>query len=492
MKRSLCLPDPGRPWRRREFLRLGGLAALAAAPFLDAAQGAGGASYDAVIVGGGIAGLTAAYYLRELRILVLEKEARTGGRIRREPGPGGAVSQATYIGKPYGALKEIIEALGLEPLEIPAPMESAFQDEQFYFGADGLAGFFGERSRPADFERFKSEVLEAAGDYQDIPELDFTPRQAKLDDLTARQWFVERKFPPVFQEYYDRAIRGRFGASLEDVSALGVIPEIAFRLGGATGDVAAPETGTGAFAFEGGLSAITEALAGRLGEKILSRARVIRVSKPKADYLVEYADAAGRIRSVRAKFVILAVPAPAALSIGGSILKSEARSLLESIAYSSCAAVALTTREPLFGRAFDLSLPDGGIAADLRDADWIFRTREAGRSGPRSAGVVIRAVPARLGDPAWPALTDDDIAAAAVRAASRIFPGLPARLTGRQVIRFPQAYPVMIPGAFRRLTRLNEISDGRVLLAGDHMIYPDFEAAADSGDFAAEKVGELF
>jgi hypothetical protein len=49
----------------------------------------------------------------------------------------------------------------------------------------------------------------------------------------------------------------------------------------------------------------------------------------------------------------------------------------------------------------------------------------------------------------------------------------------------------MVPGAYKRLVRLNGITNGRVMLAGDHLIYPSFEAAADSGDFAAEKIKEL-
>ncbi len=40
--------------------------------------------YDAVIVGGGLAGLTVAYQLRDKNILVLEKEDRFGGRARSE------------------------------------------------------------------------------------------------------------------------------------------------------------------------------------------------------------------------------------------------------------------------------------------------------------------------------------------------------------------------------------------------------------------------
>ena len=39
---------------------------------------------DVIIVGGGIAGLAAAWHLRDLDVLVLEREDRVGGRIRSE------------------------------------------------------------------------------------------------------------------------------------------------------------------------------------------------------------------------------------------------------------------------------------------------------------------------------------------------------------------------------------------------------------------------
>jgi monoamine oxidase len=513
----------GGPWSRRDFLRTGSLAALAAgcgrwagaSPVRDFAQAEAG-FYDAVIVGGGIAGLTAAFYLSELKIRVLEKEAEAGGRVRPTAAGKGAVAQATYIGKPYGALKEVIEALGLEPWEIQAPLEAAFRDDQILYGPDGLARLLSERSKAGEFERFRTEVLAAAAEYQDIPELDFTTPTAKLDEMTARRWFEERKFPAVFSEYYNGTARGRFGASLDDISALALIPEIAFGLGGGTGDAAAPGEGSGAFTFAGGLSAVTSALADWLADVFQPRAKVVRVSKADAGFRVEYADSAGRIRSLRSKFVVLAIPAPEALAVDSGALDPEAKRLLESVSYASCAAVALAVKATVFGRAFQLSLYDGGLATGFRDtsrlldassptspyasateargaakatAPYASATRASGAA--RAGALVVQLAPARLGEAGWPGLADEDLAKAAVRAVSRVFPGLPSQLAGRQVVRFGRAFPVMTPGAFKRAARLNEISNGRVLLAGDHMIYPDFEAAADSGDFAAEKIREL-
>lgn len=501
MSRIACTRPGGRTWSRREFLITGGLATLAAGCGIRAAaaprQGAGlasGGTYDAVVVGGGIAGLTAAFYLSELKVRVLEREAGPGGRIRGGGGARGEIARATYIGRPYGALKEIIEKLGLEPWEIRAPLEAVFRDDRIHFGTEGLAQLLTERSSAADFERFRSEVLAHAAAYQDIPELDFTIPTARLDGVTARRWFDDLKLPPVYAECYDAAARGRFGASLDDLSALVMIPEMAFGLGGGTGDAAAAEAGgSGAFTLDGGLAAITTALADWLAEAFQPRSRVVRVSKPDADYRVEYADSAGKIRSLKAKFVILAIPAAEALAIDSGALKTEARRWLEEVAYSSSAAVSLAIRESLFGRAFQLALQDGGAAVSLRDTSWLANGRTpAGAAAAGGAGaLVVQAAPARLGEAGWARLSDDDLSKAAVRAVSRVFPGLPSQISGRQAVRYARAYPVMGPGAFRRAARLNEICDGRILLAGDYMIYPDFEAAADSGDFAAEKVREL-
>ena len=42
------------------------------------------AKYDVIIVGGGVSGLSAAYYLKDKSIVILEKESEVGGKMQRE------------------------------------------------------------------------------------------------------------------------------------------------------------------------------------------------------------------------------------------------------------------------------------------------------------------------------------------------------------------------------------------------------------------------
>ena len=59
--------------------------------------GIDGSLYDTVIVGAGIAGLTAAYMLRDRKLLLLEQEDRFGGRVWSEK-----INEAAYnIGTQY-------------------------------------------------------------------------------------------------------------------------------------------------------------------------------------------------------------------------------------------------------------------------------------------------------------------------------------------------------------------------------------------------------
>src|SRR5262249_338766 len=76
--------------------------------------------YEAVVVGAGIAGLTAAWTLRDRRILVLEGTDRVGGRLRSEPrGPYWLNLGAHLFGGPKTLMGRLATEMGLETRPIP-------------------------------------------------------------------------------------------------------------------------------------------------------------------------------------------------------------------------------------------------------------------------------------------------------------------------------------------------------------------------------------
>jgi len=472
---------------RREFLKSGARAllgaGLAGACLGRAASASPAAVYDVVIVGAGIAGLTAGFFLRGKNILILEKEARPGGRAHAGRFEGVPYAMGiSYLGKPYGALKEIIESLGLDLHEIPAPLHAYYGDGEISYGEDGFSRLVSERGGTADFDRFRREVLDAARDYADIPEMDMTTKLAGLDDVSAAHWLESKKLPEVFRPVLNTIARGLLGANLEEISALSFIPEMAFAM--------SPD-GVRAYTFEGGLAELTDALARHLGERIRTGAKVERVAKKEDIFEVAYSGPDGRAVTAEAKFVVLAVPAPTAPALAPEILTAEQKDLLGRIPYAASAYAALFSREPIFDRAYDLAMPDGGFFTHVNDAartakrfDSSAAAKKAYILGATIAGTGIEAK-------SFLELSDEDIRKKVVNGLSRVFPEAPAKIVRCEVARFPRAYPVMVPGAYKRLVRLNEITNGRVLLAGDFMIYPSFEAAAESGDFAAEKIKEL-
>lgn len=58
---------------------------------------------ECVVVGGGIAGLTATYYLRERDVLLLEGSERLGGRVKSVPDRASPTFRASSDGPGCGA-----------------------------------------------------------------------------------------------------------------------------------------------------------------------------------------------------------------------------------------------------------------------------------------------------------------------------------------------------------------------------------------------------
>ncbi|MCP4149660.1 MAG: FAD-dependent oxidoreductase, partial [bacterium] len=157
-------------------------------------------AYDTIIVGGGIAGLSCAYYLRNQSIVLLEKENRVGGRTLSATHEGFTYAKGTeYIGEPEDYLSTIINALNLTAVEIPEPMDGRYYNQWFYTGYDELEEMLVEYSSQAEFNRFVQLLTDLYDDYKEIPDLNLNSSLANLDTVSARQWFTDNNFSAIYR-----------------------------------------------------------------------------------------------------------------------------------------------------------------------------------------------------------------------------------------------------------------------------------------------------
>lgn len=463
-------------------------------------------SHDVIIVGGGISGLTSAYNLKDYNIKLLEKNDYPGGRTLSGKYKEYVYAKGTeYLGEPVGALKKIVEELMLKPVHIPSPADATYKKDTFYWGDEGLTLMHINESSLDEYNSFVTEITELNSKYDYLtpdPSIEF------LDDITARDWFKQKRFSMFLQEKYNVSARGLFGAGIDEISALSYIPEIAFDYEDTnvlTKEEAAmlentPEQdGTaGTVSFATGITEVVDALAKNLGDKVQLNSTVTSVIKKDDIYHVTYLDSAGKSHELTSLAVIMAVPSPVALKLAPELLNNEQKEIMNEISFAQYITVALFSNEPLFDKAFDLAVPDGYFFTDVYDSTWV-QKHYAPPSTNKTYIASVYIAPVSYKDKELLTLTDNEILKRAYDDWRKIFQNadpehikkdIKSVVTGYDIHRFEYGYPVMTKGSHKRLKRLNDINNGSFLLAGDYMQYPTYDAAAETGLDAAKEVKE--
>jgi protoporphyrinogen oxidase len=450
---------------------------------------------EVVVVGGGYAGVAAATLLaaEDYDVLLLEREPQVGGRARGGLHNGWHFPRGVeYIGRPSGTVRWLFKQAGLTPVAVSEPAGAYWRDGAVHFGGRSLRRLLPEDApqRLAALGRALRPLAEAVHDDPWEPDDDALP----FDRRSLAALFEEHRTPAVIREVIAGQMRGIFGAGPEELSALYAAPEAYFELPDLDADATTDESDPDdmIYTLPETLGALPARLAERLGDGCLRGAHVtsVRWGPDDETFTVAYRRG-GEEHSVRARAVVLAVPASVALELGGEVLPRAARSALGRVRYASYVTANLFSEGPLMTSAWDLSC-HGTVFTDLYDTTRV-EARARGVSDGARPGILGVYMPEAAG--ADHTLCDLDEQALL----SRIFADLQrvlgrdvrGEVTGHDIVRFRSAFPIFRPGYHSDvLAPLARGGGPPIFLAGDYACYATVEGAVASGRVAAERLDE--
>jgi oxygen-dependent protoporphyrinogen oxidase len=413
-----------------------------------------------VVIGGGIAGLAAAFFLKDepVRVTVLEGSPRLGGKLSASDVAGVAMdegAEALLARRPEGI--ELITAAGLGDDLVPAGVTSSAIYTRGALRPLPRRQFMGV---PADLDELAATgVISAEGVARARHE---SPRRAEAGDVSVTEYIGSRLGVEIVDRLVDPLLGGVYAGRSEDLSFNATLAPLAAAarthaaLTGAAASLlppapasvppasaAAPSGGDGAkpapvfVALTTGLGALPEAIAKASGADVRTNAVVRELSRTQAGWRLTVGSAADP-EYLDADAVILATPAaPAARLLKGTAREAAAR--LAEIPYASMAIVTLAFRAadfPVQQRSgYLVPAVDGRAvkAATFSTVKWPHLAAQAPVH-------VVRCSVGRSGDVAVLQRDDEDLAAlAAAELAGAV--GITAKSVAQRVTRWGGGLP---------------------------------------------------
>ena len=294
--------------RRRVLAAMGGSAALAALPgcATRAPAKAESAADRVAIVGAGIAGLTAAYRLREARVpfTVYEAQGRVGGRMYslRDHFADGQVCElgGELIDTGHTAIRGLAKELGIA-LDDLSKDDPALETELWFHGGRR----YGERDV---LEAYAPIAAAIARDQERIPDEQITYTEGRgledLDTLTISQWLDRAGASGWLRALIEVAYTTEMGLECSEQSALNLLTFIDpgtdhFAIFGASDE---------RFHVRGGNDLIVQKLAEKVADAVETGSVLEHIGQASnGEYVLGFRRGAAS-REVRARQVVLALP----------------------------------------------------------------------------------------------------------------------------------------------------------------------------------------
>jgi protoporphyrinogen/coproporphyrinogen III oxidase len=434
-----------------------------------------------VVIGAGMAGLSAAWELRDRDVVVLEADRRVGGRIMSDPrDPYWLNFGGHVVGGPGTATGRLLAATGVEAADLPGSLSGIVLGGRLL--ATGRVETYPLRAPLPVGDRIGlirtgARLRLAVARYGRVSRL--RPGEAEADRrarvLAYRDDSTFSDFLGPVRPTVDAALRAtiqRSSGEPEDVSAgygVGYFQLVWDRSKGLTRNIV------------GGSSRLPEAIASALAGRVFTGRPVTAVTPASGGVQVTFEED-GQKRMIEAGAAIVAVPAYVARRIIADLPPEVARAL-ESIAYGSYVVGAFHTGEPgpmPYDEVYAAATPGMSFNMLFNTANLL---RRGGARAPGGTLMVYAAagLARRLADQ-----SDADVERRFVEDLCGLFPMLRGHVREAVIQRWEAGLPHPRPGRHLLQPAL-ERPLGVVHLAGDYLGTTYIETAIETGVAAARR-----
>ncbi|HEY6118062.1 MAG TPA: FAD-dependent oxidoreductase, partial [Candidatus Dormibacteraeota bacterium] len=250
---------------------------------------------DVAVLGGGVAGLTAAYLLGDQELEVFDAADHIGGRTRSLPHSDGIWlnTGAQYVSTDRVKVVELADKVGARLL----------RDDNLEEYWRGLYPRDPDTRSEIEscIERITAEQMERRP--ATLPE---------LDDVPFDEWLGQ--VSPDTHRFFDRWCQMMNAGSSVEISLYGALWLWGDQRSTPWTDTPVPRHDRGDAVFDGGTNEFTKALARAIGGRVSLKSRVDSVRPSDGGYAIEVSEESGS-RRVWARRVVSALPAPVAADV---------------------------------------------------------------------------------------------------------------------------------------------------------------------------------
>jgi len=311
--------------------------------------------YDVAIVGGGISGLSAAYFLQKHDFLLLEKEPHWGGNATLGDYRGQLFCTGSAFDYAGTASDHLARELGLTPIPINSPDPTIVNGK---WVADTWGAGLDELPYPASvresFKKFRTDMLKLAAD----------KNREQFDNFPLSKYL--KAYAPEVKQWWDTYGPSNYGAASEDASTLVVLDELKDMAGAGEHDTRITLPGGNAVLAQ----KLSETLRAKAADRMTAGATIVSVDPQKTEVHITYFHE-NALHTVAAKFAVMATPKLITSRIVSGLSDAQTEAM-RSFRYCPYLVINMIYDKPVYNRAYDSWCP-GSTFCDVVVADWVLQ-----------------------------------------------------------------------------------------------------------------------